>query len=687
MSSLADVDTHVREVLNIVHNPLAARRASDSVAQSWLRCLTEFQLDPARFVMPPVLTQRELTERREAASDLIACSKLEMTTLYQQLADPELAVVLVDADGVIVHQVSSVPFGEAVAADGLRVGALWSEREAGTNGMGTCLIERECIAVCQHEHFYPRYTSLTCSAAPIFDERGDVAGVLDVTSRSKLLQQHSLVLVGMSRQMIENRLIDARYRHANMIHFHSRPEFVGTLHAGKLAVSDDGVVLAASRSALFQLDLRSPAELCGKRIEEAFNATLEDMIARSIRGSFHPVTVYSAKANSRFFLTAQTSREGANGATRILLNDRSNAPATAPRTAAKPSMRKEAGASTGAGRLDKLAHLEFGDPRMASQIQLAARVIQRKIPIILRGQTGTGKEVFANALHSISPNNAGAFVAVNCASLPENLIESELFGYRAGAFTGAQREGRRGKIVQANAGTLFLDEIGDMPLTLQARLLRVLEEHEVTPLGAETTVKVDFQLISASHRNLIELVQNGMFREDLYYRLNGIEINLPPLRERADALALIGHILETEMDEPPELSDEARHALLNYAWPGNIRQLRHVLQMAIALCDGPEIRCVHLPPEIVSGAPVQQSVQTRAPATATVAHLAEDADTSALNAIQLKERETVLLLLDEHRWNVSNVAKVLGISRNTLYRKMHRLHIRLSHDSTTPNDA
>jgi sigma-54 dependent transcriptional regulator, acetoin dehydrogenase operon transcriptional activator AcoR len=682
MSSLADVDTHVREVLNIVNNPLAARRASDSVAQSWLRCLTEFQLDPARFVMPPVLTQHELTDRREAATDLIACSKLEMTTLYQQLADPELAVVLVDADGVIVHQVSSVPFGEAVAADGLRVGALWSEREAGTNGMGTCLIERECIAVCQHEHFYPRYTSLTCSAAPIFDERGSVVGVLDVTSRSKLLQQHSLVLVGMSRQMIENRLIDARYRHANMIHFHSRPEFVGTLHAGKLAVSDEGVVLAASRSALFQLDLRSPAELCGKRIEEAFNASLEDMIARSIRGSFHPVTVYSAKANSRFFLTAQTPREGANGATRILMND----PASSARS--KPAARKDTRESASPGRLDKLAHLEFGDPRMASQIQLAARVIQRKIPIILRGQTGTGKEVFANALHSISPNGGGAFVAVNCASLPENLIESELFGYRAGAFTGAQREGRRGKIVQANGGTLFLDEIGDMPLALQARLLRVLEEHEVTPLGAETTVKVDFQLISASHRNLAELVQTGMFREDLYYRLNGIEINLPPLRERADALALIGHILETESDEPPTLSDEARQALLSYPWPGNIRQLRHVLQMAIALCDGPEIRCAHLPPDIVNGAASATQTAARAPTVSMQEpHLADDTDTSALNAIQVRERETVLQLLDEHRWNVSNVAKVLGISRNTLYRKMHRLYIRLSHDTPASDNA
>ncbi|CAG4897759.1 sigma-54-dependent Fis family transcriptional regulator [Paraburkholderia saeva] len=704
MSSLADINTHVREVLSTVHHQVATRPTSASVAQSWARCLNEFRLDPAHFVMPPILTQQELAARRDAASDLIACSKLEMTTLYQQLADPELSVVLVDAEGVIVHQVSSVPFGEAVAADGLRVGALWSEREAGTNGMGTCLAERECIAVYQHEHFYPRYTSLTCSAAPIFDDRGAVAGVLDVTSRSKLLQQHSLVLVGMSRQMIENRLIDARYRRAHMIHFHSRPEFVGTLHAGKLAVSDQGVVLAASRSALFQLDYRSHAELVGKRIEEAFNSSLEDMIARSIRGSFHPVTVYSASANNRFFLIAQTPRDATDTATRILMTDPSTRdyPAGTRNRSVKTRDTREArdagGARDQTSRLDKLSHLEFGDPGMASQIQLAARVIQRKIPIILRGQTGTGKEVFATALHSISPNSAGAFVAVNCASLPENLIESELFGYRAGAFTGAQREGRRGKIVQANSGTLFLDEIGDMPMALQARLLRVLEEQEVTPLGSEVTVKVDFQLISASHRNLMELVQNGQFREDLYYRLNGIEINLPALRDRADALALIHHILESEADAPPTLSAEAQRALLAYAWPGNIRQLRHVLQMAMALCDGGEIRCAHLPAEICRGvASAMDATGTQSPSgnaratglssAAAPPHVSDDADISTLNAIQLKERETVLALLDEHRWNVSNVAKGLGISRNTLYRKMHRLQIRLSHDGSSPADA
>jgi transcriptional regulator of acetoin/glycerol metabolism len=686
MSLLADSSSHVREVLNVVNHHLPSRPMSEPVAQSWARCVNEFKLDPGRFVTPPVLTDYELATRREAVGDLIACAKLEMTTLYQQLADPELAVVLVDADGVIVHQVSSVPFAEAVAVDGFRMGALWSEREAGTNGMGTCIAERDCIAVCQHEHFYTRYTSLTCTAAPIFNDRGEIAGVLDVTSRSKLLQQHSLVLVGMSRQMIENRLLSARFRHVNMIQFHSRPEFVGTLHGGKLAVDDDGTILAANRSAAFQLGCRSLDELRGKRIDEAFNASLEDMIARSIRGSFHPITVYSASGTNRFFLVAQTPQTTSN----------THVTGTGSVTPEPAARRPAADASAASSRLDKISHLEFGDPRMASQIQLAARVIQRKIPIVVRGQTGTGKEVFAQALHSISPLASGPFVPVNCASLPENLIESELFGYRAGAFTGAQREGRRGKIVQANGGTLFLDEIGDMPLALQARLLRVIEQHEVTPLGAETTVKVEFQLISASHRNLLELVQSGQFREDLYYRLKGIEINLPSLAERIDKLALIHHLLESETDDPPELTAEAQRALLGYDWPGNIRQLRHVLQMAIALSDGQAIQCAHLPSEVLQGqtaAMLSAVSSTPAPASRAAAapplpHLAEDADISSLNAIQIKERETVLSMLDEHRWNVSNVAKALGISRNTLYRKMHRLHIRLSHDGAPiPLDA
>ena len=198
-------------------------------------------------------------------------------------------------------------------------------------------------------------------------------------------------------------------------------------------------------------------------------------------------------------------------------------------------------------------------------------------------------------MHEASPHAGGAFVAVNCASLPETLIESELFGYRAGAFTGAQRTGRRGKILQADGGTLFLDEIADMPLELQARLLRVLDERQVTPLGTEETHAVDFQLVSASHQHLPTLVREGRFREDLYYRLAGIELQLPPLRDRSDRRDLIRACWPPKAAATRTLSAEAERLLLEHPWPGNIRQLRHVLRTAAALADGKPITREHLP--------------------------------------------------------------------------------------------
>jgi transcriptional regulator of acetoin/glycerol metabolism len=641
---------------------------SAAIIRSWTRCIEDYGLRPDACRPPPILTSAELAARREPLSDLIGCAKLEMATLYQQLGDSELAVVLTDTDGVILHLVSSTEFAEQVEDWGFCVGAMWSERVAGTNGMGTCLAEGEAIAVRQNEHFFSRYTGLTCSAAPVFDERGSIAGVLDVTSRSQLLQQHSLVLVGMSRQMIENQLLDTRHAQAHVLHFHSRPEFVNTLHAGKLTISDDGTVLGANRSALFQLGFVSLAEVAGTRVTDIFNASLSDIVARSARSSFHPVAIFRTQASNRFFAVAQEPRSHAARAADPGTQEK--LPRALPRSCAArpPRVRREG-----------VPRVEFGDPHLASQFDLGERVIDRGIPVLVHGETGSGKEVFANALHAASSRHRGPFVAVNCASLPEHLIESELFGYRAGAFTGAQREGRRGKILQADGGTLFLDEIGDMPLALQARLLRVLEEREVTPLGSETVIKVDFQLVSASHRDLAERVRSGQFREDLYYRLNGVALHVPPLRNREDKLALIRHLLEQDSEDAPSLSPDARQVLLNCAWPGNIRQLRNVLRMAAALCDGPVLTCEHLPAEIVrGGAHCPPAVEPGVPQTPEAEIEANPASpaTPALNAILQAERETLLTLLDKHHWNVSQVAAALGVTRNTLYLKMRRVHIK-----------
>ena len=661
-STMVEPKGHAQRVYEVVDGR-GRGETTDLVTSSWARCVRDYRLDPDKPARPDVLGERRLEEHRARAADVIECAKLEMTTLYQQLGDRESAVVLVDTAGVILHMVAAPDFSREMAQLGFCPGAIWTEAAVGTNGMGTCLVVREPIAVRQQDHFYGAYTSLTCSAVPIFDPDGALVAVLDVTSRSQLMQQHSLVLLGMTAQMIENRLIDRRFRDACPVHFHSRPEFVYTLHEGKLVVGEDGSIRAANRSALFQLGFNSVQDIRGKKIDEVFQTTLPDILNRSARSSFHPVPTFCAGRSNRFFVVAQQP------ATHYLASGERGA---------KSAPVPVAVAAGGGAR-------EFGDDRILSQLHVAARVIAKRIPVLLHGETGAGKEVFARALHKGSPYASGAFVAVNCASLPESLIESELFGYRAGAFTGAQRNGRRGKILQADRGTLFLDEIGDMPLALQARLLRVLDERQVSPLGSEEIIAVDFQLVSASHRDLPKLVAEGVFREDLYYRLSGLDVSLPPLRERRDQRELLYRVLEEEAaGNPVGIDPDAEALLMSYPWPGNLRQLRHVLRTAVVLAGGERLTIAALPATLRQRPAERPGVGIGAPPLArlsgdTQASAPPDDDLPALNPVQASERAVLLGLLEEQRWNVSNVAKALDISRNTLYRRLHRLRIPLSH--------
>jgi sigma-54 dependent transcriptional regulator, acetoin dehydrogenase operon transcriptional activator AcoR len=280
--------------------------------------------------------------------------------------------------------------------------------------------------------------------------------------------------------------------------------------------------------------------------------------------------------------------------------------------------------------------------------------------------------MFARALHAASDRAGMPFVALNCAAIPESLIESELFGYRSGAFTGARKEGMKGKILQSSGGTLFLDEIGDMPVGLQTRLLRVLEEQEVIPLGTETALKVDLRVICASHQNLRAMIARGEFREDLYYRLNGITLELPPLALRTDKERLIREFLaaETSDSRPAAIEVDAFEQLLAYRWPGNVRELRNVIRTALAICDGGVVRLRDLPSEVRDRDPSQksaQSVQIHQPTQP-----------------EPDEREQLLRCLRESDGNMSLAAKKLGVSRNTLYRHCRRLDIapQRSHDKS-----
>ena len=636
--------THAKFIHSVLKG--AVKLDDDRITRSWKRCLDDYRLDPAKPQDPVVVDRSELLERQERIAEVLSIAKIEMANLYQQLAGSGYAIMLTDVDGVLLNYFGDPEFTHTASKTGLMMGAVWSEQYQGTNGMGTCLLEKKPLIIHHREHFLARNIGLTCSAAPIFDHEGKLLAVLDASGESRLAQQHTLVLVNMSAQMIENRVFLSYFGRDIIVRFHSRPEFVGTLGEGAIAFNGDGRVMAANHSALFQLGYSSPRDVCGKDIGDLFNISLQSLLELSARNSFRPMPIFEARRGGRFFAVAQQP-EGVKPVVPVAAHGQRKSVSPLPLTGTSP-----------------LDEQEFGDPLMQRNISAAKRVLSREVAVLIYGETGTGKELFAKALHYSSNRADKPFVAINCASIPETLIESELFGYKAGAFTGASREGQRGKIFQANGGTLFLDEIGDMPIQLQARLLRVLEEREVLPLGSEIPVKVDIKLISATHCNLTEKIIKGEFRQDLYYRLNGLSLSLPPLRERADKHSLIKNILVTENTDnhKVEIDDQAFEALERYQWPGNIRQLRNVLRTVLALREGDVITIKDLPQEIGGGRAQSHEGSNKPPA--------------ALNPLESAERNALIHELESHHWNITNVARQLKISRNTLYRKMQRLNIK-----------
>ena len=323
-----------------------------------------------------------------------------------------------------------------------------------------------------------------------------------------------------------------------------------------------------------------------------------------------------------------------------------------------------------------LEDLAGEDPQMLRNARSAYRIADSNVSVLIQGPTGSGKEAFANAMHLASSRANRPFVAVNCAAIPETLIESELFGYKAGAFTGARKDGMRGKILQSSGGTLFLDEIGDMPLMLQTRLLRVLEEQEIVPLGSESPIKVDLHVLAASHRNLRDMIARGTFRDDLYYRLNGITLELPALRERADKERVIHHALaaETGNGRPAAIERDALQRLLAYPWPGNVRELRNVIRTALAICDGGVIRRIDLSREIREAETVKLAPPSSEPRIAVIPD-----GPGAANPLQVAERAALLSVIEDCHGNMTRVAMQLGMSRNTLYRRIKRHGIPLAH--------
>ncbi|MBF4208650.1 MULTISPECIES: sigma-54-dependent Fis family transcriptional regulator [Pseudomonas] len=641
---------HARQVLTVTQGKaLAQGPGSDpSIARSWLRCLEDYHLDPAQSMAPTVLEHGRVLESRERLQQVLQIAGNEMNSLHQQLSGAGHAVLLTDARGVILNCVTAPTERRIFERAGLWLGADWSEAREGTNGIGTCLVERQAVTIHQDEHFRGRHTGLTCSASPVFDPHGELLAVLDVSSAraevSRQSQFHTMALVNLSAKMIESCYFLRYFENQYLLRFHLQAESVGLFSEGLLAFDGDGRICAVNQSALNLLGTVRGG-LLGKPVDMFFDCSQSELLSRA-----------TAQASTSWPLRTRDGRllfASLRGQVRSML------PALAPLATSV--------------KTEKAAGICLVDPALQNDFRRAVRVFERDVPLLLNGETGCGKEAFAKAVHLASQRSGKAFVALNCASIPESLIESELFGYRGGSFTGARKEGMRGKLQQADGGTLLLDEIGDMPLALQTRLLRVLEDRMVVPIGGEPQA-VNVRIISATHRNLLERVEDGSFREDLYYRLNGLEIELPALRERSDKSQLLDFILAEEAGEQSvSLEPAARRALLDFAWPGNVRQLRNVLRTLVALCDDGCIRQSELPATIVGAAvrlpDVPRNSGLSEPPLCGASPLRQGEGESPLEDA---ERSALLVTLEKHRWHMTHVAAQLGVSRNTLYRKLRK---------------
>lgn len=584
-----------------------------------------------------------------------------METLYEQIINTHNMVILTDVNGLIVHTLGDDDFLEKANRVALKPGVIWSEASKGTNAIGTAIVENQPVQIHANEHYLQANHFLTCSAAPISDHQGNVIGVLDVTGDQSSFHKHTMALVRMSAQMIENHLFSTAFQQSITLHFNTRPEFIGTLMEGIASFSPSGSFLSANKTGLFQLGL-SLSTLKSHTFSSLFGlpiSALFDHYRTAMPGLLNlcmpsGVRVYGRaelnSANSVFQQSAELVRSNDDGARD---GARSGNLGTPPSHATSQNAR----------RLSGLRYLNTGDPQVAALIDKVNKVLGRDIPILVMGETGTGKELLAQAIHNDSPRANGPFVAVNCASIPETLIESELFGYEDGAFTGARKKGAVGKILQGNGGTLFLDEIGDMPFSLQARLLRVLQERMVTPLGSTKSIPVNIELICATNRNLRDMIAKGEFREDLYYRLNGLVVRLPPLRERTDIETVVEKILLAESaGKTYTVSPEIMQLFKQHNWPGNFRQLTNLLRTAIVMADQENIiQRQHLPDDFLEDI---DQCRTQKPEEST--------NWRVSNGANLEEMEISVIqqALESNGGNVSATAKALGVSRNTIYRKL-----------------
>jgi sigma-54 dependent transcriptional regulator, acetoin dehydrogenase operon transcriptional activator AcoR len=621
-----------------------------TVRDSWGRSLDARIRPDLRHA--PLVWQTDDLQRARERTGWLGLAQRAVAVQRGAFATGGHILTLFDRDGRMLHAEGDPQALEGLESINFRPGALWAEHAVGTNGPGTALATGRPAHIVGAEHFCERWQDWHCAAAPIRDQlTGDLQGAIDLSGFRESVHPHTLMLVIAVAVTVEQ-MLAARdmERRARVL---GRFAELAARWPGDALVAVDraGALLSASPAVPAALHPLAPVP---EQLRRALAEIVEGFTSDEPREVWlpgpeaghavaHPVFDGQTPVGACLLLPARTRR------------------------AATPGLRGRTSSGTTRYALDDLVG---ESPVLGEAHRVAIAAAANTLPVLITGESGTGKEMFAQGIHAASARSARPFIAVNCAALPAELVESELFGYVGGAFSGARKDGGIGKFEAANGGTIFLDEVGELPLPAQAALLRVLQEGEVTRVGAPRGTPVDVRVIAATNRDIAEALRCGGFRDDLYYRLGVLTIELPALRERrADVERLARRFLaeaETELGRGSyAFAADALDAMRAYAWPGNIRELRNLVWRTVALATCDVITAADLP------APVRSAYASNPTENLRQTGDGAGPDLLLLDPESRAERERVVRAV-ECAASMSEAAQVLGIARSTLYRQLER---------------
>ncbi|MEA4924105.1 MAG: sigma-54-dependent Fis family transcriptional regulator [Syntrophomonadaceae bacterium] len=634
---------------------------SPEIMESWRRCKMS-GVNPRDGSCYNLLSPPELQNLLRERNEMIEIARPFMHKLYEFVKGSSFVVVITDERGYILELFGDADSLAKSSHYNFVQGAKWTEEEVGTNAIGTGLVLKKPFQTSGSEHYCFKHHDWTCSAAPIFDKNGRMIGILDMSGPLDGTHLHTLGMVVASAEAImEQMLIQEKNRQLTITN-NRMTNIFQNMSDGVLLIDHKGVIKDINPVAKLILG-KSDRDLVGHSIQETLGQSVPAVEQTLVRQEgYTDVEILVDTVNGRVHCLSSCMP--------ILDDNKSLSGAV---ILVRPIEKVQQLVNRFSGTE---AHFNFEDiichsPLMKKAVQIAARAALGNANILLEGESGTGKELFAQAIHNRSSRRKGPLVAINCGAIPRELIGSELFGYVEGAFTGAKRGGRPGKFELAGGGTLFLDEIGDMPLEQQVALLRVLQDKKISRIGDDKIIPVDFRVICATNKNLAAEVENGNFREDLFYRLNVVSINIPPLRERSEDIPLLfRHFLkviggDNESNARVELQPEVIHYLQQYQWPGNVRELQNVVERFISTAESPCIDVNRL-----------QALMYQHTTNNPISNFESGNESVASERKKRKRMQSemeyreITELLAKHNGNITLVAREMRVCRNTIYRKM-----------------